>query len=69
MTEHASPVVQDVLVIAGDVTQLLVGVVMVVAAVALVLWILKPAAKTKVVVGTSAKLVDAGGTRQAPMQA
>ena len=69
VTEHASPVVQDVLVIAGDVTQLLVGVAMVVAAVALVLWILKPAAKTKVVVGTSAKLVDAGGTRQAPMQA
>lgn len=70
LADNSTVALKNLLAVAGDVTQLVVLIAMVVGAIALVILWIKPAQKTKVVANSAAKMAQkAGGTSTSPMQA
>jgi NADH-quinone oxidoreductase subunit H len=70
ITQNVSVAAQRALEVAGDVTQLAVGLSILVAIVAIARWLLKPVHKQRTILYSSADIVDKqGGTKRSPMQA
>jgi NADH-quinone oxidoreductase subunit H len=68
--QQTSPVIQNGLKVLGDLTQATVALASIIAIVALIRFLLKPAKKERRVVSTSAEIAASqGGTRTSPMQA